>query len=181
MNEQLDFLREIVSRLEGAGIPYMVTGSLAMTFYATPRMTRDIDVVLELDVVRARRIVALFQDDCYIEHESVLDAVSREASFNIIHNERILKADFIVRKDDPYRREEFRRRRRMRIEDGFEVWVVTPEDLVLSKLAWNPVSELQLRDVSQLVEEATALDWDYVERWARHLGVQDALQSVRNA
>lgn len=49
MSDQLEFLELIVSRLDGAGIPYMLTGSVAMSIYAGPRMTRDIDLVVECD------------------------------------------------------------------------------------------------------------------------------------
>lgn len=46
MDEQLEFVRLVVSRLEAAGIPYMLTGSIALAVYATPRLTRDVDVVI---------------------------------------------------------------------------------------------------------------------------------------
>ena len=48
MNDQLDVLREIVERLDRAGIACMVSGSTALNYYAEPRMTRDIDIVIEL-------------------------------------------------------------------------------------------------------------------------------------
>lgn len=48
MSDELIILKSVMSRLEAAGIPYMLTGSMAANFYATPRMTRDIDVVIEL-------------------------------------------------------------------------------------------------------------------------------------
>ena len=54
---------------------------------------------------------------------------------NLIELRRVVKVDVIVRKDTPYRRLEFDRRRRARIE-GVDIWVVSPEDLILSKLAW---------------------------------------------
>lgn len=38
----------VVERLEAAGIEYMLTGSVAMAWYAQPRQTRDIDIVVEL-------------------------------------------------------------------------------------------------------------------------------------
>jgi hypothetical protein len=41
-----DVLGRIVSALEGAGIPYMLTGSLASSIYGTPRATNDIDLVI---------------------------------------------------------------------------------------------------------------------------------------
>ena len=52
MEEQLEFLRLIAARLHAAGIPYMVTGSLALAVWAVPRMTRDIDVVVEVEAGR---------------------------------------------------------------------------------------------------------------------------------
>ncbi len=42
-------LQDVCRRLDDAGIAYMLTGSLAMSYYARPRMTRDIDLVIALD------------------------------------------------------------------------------------------------------------------------------------
>lgn len=41
---ELDILRDVSQRLESAGIAYMLTGSVAMNYYAQLRMTRDIDL-----------------------------------------------------------------------------------------------------------------------------------------
>jgi len=41
MNDQLDILKLVARRFDGAGIPYMLTGSLALSYYAEPRFTRD--------------------------------------------------------------------------------------------------------------------------------------------
>ena len=43
MNDEIAFVKLIASRLEAAGVNYMITGSVAMMFYAVPRMTRDIE------------------------------------------------------------------------------------------------------------------------------------------
>jgi hypothetical protein len=48
LTEELEVLRIVAERLEPAGIPYMLTGSMAANYYAVPRMTRDIDLVVEL-------------------------------------------------------------------------------------------------------------------------------------
>ena len=42
MSAELEVLQDVVARLEGAGIAYMLTGSIALSYYAQPRMTRDI-------------------------------------------------------------------------------------------------------------------------------------------
>ncbi len=41
------FLQRVVEVLDEAGVPYMLTGSLAAAYYAVPRATQDIDVVIE--------------------------------------------------------------------------------------------------------------------------------------
>ncbi|MBN2565343.1 MAG: hypothetical protein JXB46_06500 [Candidatus Eisenbacteria bacterium] len=179
MNEQLEFLKLVVSRLDSAGIPYMLTGSMAMSVYAPPRMTRDADLVVGCETGDATRVTALFSADCYIDAASVRDAIEKRTSFNVIHNEWIVKADFIVRKDTEYRREEFRRRRKVSMGE-WELWVAAPEDLLLSKLEWsrNGSSELQLRDAQLLAESVDQLDWDYVKTWASRLGLGDILEEV---
>ena len=48
MSEELAVLKLVSERLKSAGIPYMITGSIASNFYAVPRMTRDVDLVIEL-------------------------------------------------------------------------------------------------------------------------------------
>lgn len=64
MSEQLEFLKDIARRLDSARIPYMVTGSLALVLYARPRMTRDVDLVIECREPDAETIVHLFTPDC---------------------------------------------------------------------------------------------------------------------
>ena len=53
VTDEIDILKLVTSRLDEAAIPYMVTGSMAAGYYATPRMTRDADVVVELNVADA--------------------------------------------------------------------------------------------------------------------------------
>jgi hypothetical protein len=48
VSEEIEVLRIVTERLEAAEMPYMVTGSMALGVYAVPRMTRDIDLVVEL-------------------------------------------------------------------------------------------------------------------------------------
>ncbi len=180
MDSQLRFTLVIASRLESAGIAYMLTGSMALAVYGVPRMTRDIDLVVECAPGDAPRIAGLFRADCYVEEEEIREAVATRSIFNLIHNEWIVKADFIVRKDDEYRRQEFTRRRNAIIA-GATVKVVAPEDLILSKLAWSRLSgsELQLRDVRTLLATDIELDHVYLDKWAAVLELSSLLTEVR--
>lgn len=175
---ELDVLRDVCGRLEGAGIPYMLTDSLAMNYYSVPRMTRDIDIVAELSSADARKMTALFSEAYFISEEAVALAVASERMFNIIHNEAVIKVDFIVRKSSEYRLAEFARRERVSVGD-FEVYLVSREDLVLSKLLWakDSRSELQLRDVRNLLAESC--DEAYLAHRAQRLGVWELLEECR--
>ena len=63
MTEELQLLRDIVTRLDVAGIDYMLTGSVALNCYAQPRMTRDIDLVVAFFLKDAERIPDILGPD----------------------------------------------------------------------------------------------------------------------
>lgn len=177
MQNELDIVRDVSRRLDTANIGYMLTGSMAMNYYAQPRMTRDIDVVVALRSNDADRVVKLFSPDYYVSPEAVASSIAQQSLFNLIHNESVIKVDCIIRKQNEYRLTEFSRRQRIKIQD-FETWIVSKEDLVLSKLFWarDSHSELQLRDVKNLI--ATGCDHAYIERWTAELGLANLWKDI---
>ena len=180
MNEQLIVLKLVAEQLNRADIAYMISGSTAMNYYAQPRLTRDIDIVVALRLEDAERVTNLFTADFYIDADAVRNAIVQHGMFNIIHYDYVMKVDFIVRKDTLYRHEEFARRSAVEI-DGVAMWFVTAEDLLLSKLVWaaDSHSELQLQDVRNLIRSVAHLDWAYIERWAAELMLDALLHEVR--
>jgi hypothetical protein len=170
VNSELEVLQDAVGRLERAGIAYMLTGSIAMSYYAQPRMTRDIDLVVELDEGDAKRISDLFHPDYYVSADDADRAVRMRGMFNLLHMEKLVKLDLIVRKDEDYRRHEFGRRVRARLH-GFDAWIVV--------WAKPSMSEFQLRDVRSLL--ATGADTAYLRRWAAELSVADLLEENLDA
>ncbi len=177
MTEELQTLHDIVSRLETAGIDYMLTGSMALNCYAQPRLTRDIDLVVAFFLKDVARIEGVLGEDYYVSPEAAREAVTAQSSFNAIHQSSLVKVDFMIRKHEEYRQHEFARRVRMRVE-GFDVWVVSKEDLILSKLHWaaGSASERQLADVENLI--ATGCDEAYIRQWSAALNLTDMLTRV---
>ncbi len=82
MTESLELavLTDVVSRLESTGFDYMLTGSVAMNYYAEPRMTRDIDIVVALAVTDAEKVVEIFEGDYYLSTEPDLDYLRKWSS-----------------------------------------------------------------------------------------------------
>ena len=179
-NEMLETLRDVAVRLNDLGINYMVTGSVAMSVYAKARSTMDIDVVLEIDSADAARFEKRFAGDYYVQSADIRRAASRRSVFNIINNSTLIKVDCIIRKDDKFEIEKFSRRRRSKI-GNVDFWVISKEDLILSKLKWaaDSHSERQFEDVQNIletgVEDATVKDrisrmgldevWSAFEKW----------------
>ena len=178
MQNELEIVRDISRRLEQGGFAYMLTGSMAMNYYAQPRMTRDIDLVVALVPQDADQIVRLFTPDYYVSREAINSSIARESMFNLIHQESVIKVDCIVRKDTPYRRGEFERRQRITIED-FSTWITSKEDLIVSKLWWarDSRSEQQLRDVKNLA--GTGCDAEYIRHWTSELGLNNLWQECK--
>jgi len=178
VQNELDIVRDVSVRFERGRIAYMLTGSMAMNYYAQPRMTRDIDLVVALTPRDADTIVGLFYPDYYVSAEAVSSSIAHQSLFNLIHQQSVIKVDCIIRKSSPYRRAEFERRQRITIED-FTTWITSKEDLIISKLHWakDSRSELQLRDVKNLA--ATGCDFSYIERWTKELGVFTLWQECR--
>jgi hypothetical protein len=94
-----------------------------------------------------------------------------------MHLESGVKVDLIVRKSSEFRQVEFARRLPVAIA-GIRTWIVSCEDLILSKLVWalESNSELQRRDIRQLLAEA--IDFDYIRKWAPELGVATLLNEL---
>ncbi len=172
MLNELDIVRDVSARLEAAGIAYMLTGSMAMNYYAQPRMTRDIDLVVALAPADASKIVKAFTPDYYVFEEAVSGSIAHESLFNLIHQESIIKVDCIVRKNSPFRLMEFERRKQITIQD-FTTWIASKEDLIISKLHWakDSHSEMQLRDVKNLV--SSGCDLTYIEYWTQELDLNN--------
>lgn len=177
MLEELEVLKIVSERLQAAQLPFMLTGSFAMAYYGKPRMTRDLDIVVSLGEDDVSGLVAVLSPDFYIDAESVRFAVASHQLFNLMHFATSIKVDLIVRKGSEYRQVEFARRQPVEL-NGVKTWIVSREDLILSKLVWakDSGSELQRRDVRTLMDDS--MDCGYLEHWAVRLGIADALAEI---
>lgn len=163
-----EFLKILILFFDQYKIPYMLSGSVAMSTYILPRFTRDFDFIVILKPGDAQLLSNYFNEGYYCDEDSIRDAIKYRTMFNIIDHKSNFKADFIVLKDEPFYQEEFLRRRLIDFT-GIKIYIVTPEDLLLSKLIWiqELQSSLQMEDIRLL--SAIDLDWKYIQTWIRQL------------
>ncbi len=165
----LELLKTITQLLEQKGIGYMVSGSLAVNVYSVPRMTLDIDIVIELNETNRKSFLEIFKSGYYINEEATLTEIRRKGMFNVIDHKSGLKIDLIIRKDTEYRRLELSRKTRKMIEN-VPVWLVSAEDLVISKIEWiqQLQSDKQMQDIKYLMA-LPDLDKNYISSWCNKL------------
>jgi hypothetical protein len=180
-----DVLRRFVDALEDAGVPYMLTGSFASSYYGHGRGTQDIDFVIMPTREQLRALVASFPDPAfYVDMEAASEALRDRGQFNVIDRENAYKADFIIQKEDRFNQEEFNRRVRATVS-GVPLTIATAEDVILSKLEWSRLggSLRQIEDARGILElRADQLDRAYIEGWVERLGLQEQwAATVRSA
>lgn len=166
------FFQKITDVLNESNIPYMLSGSVAMSIYIVPRATRDFDFIIHLEEKNIDRFIQHFKKGYYCDKDAVQDAVKRLSMFNIIDHASGFKADFVVLKNEAFRQEEFNRRKKVDFFDK-TIFVVSPEDLLISKLIWiqDFQSSQQVEDIKNLIA-IEQLDWPYITKWIKKLNLK---------
>jgi len=156
----------VADRLEKLKIPYLLTGGLAVSFWGLPRTTHDIDIVIKAKKEDKEKIVDSFKKDFYISEEAVSQAIEEKFTFNIIHYKAGIKIDFWLSREDSLGISEFKRRKKKKIL-GKEIYIISPEDLILEKLLWYKESEStrHLEDIESILK-ISKVDMDYIKKWS---------------
>ncbi|MGH2456662.1 MAG: hypothetical protein ACRDHD_10455 [Candidatus Limnocylindria bacterium] len=173
-----DVSADVIHRLERLGIEYIITGSEALGRYGEPRQTADIDIVLNLGPEEFSSVRRAFEDG-YVVNEPM--AARGRILASVVSMQGLGKADFMIGRSDAWSRSALARRERWDHPALGPTWVLSLEDLILAKLEWSEgVSELQLRDCANLLRaNAGNVDWTYLDRFARVLGISEVLDRVR--
>ena len=84
---------------------------------------------------------------------------------------------------DPHDQDRFRRRRKVAAANG-EVWLPSPEDVIITKLRWSLLGRRSkdrddARDV--IAVQGDRIDWDYVYSWCEQHGTRGLLDEIRQS
>jgi len=173
-------LSQITRQLESVGIPYMIVGSIASMVYGEPRLTRAMDIVIDLPL-GAPKLAALFPFNAFYfpPEEAIASDLAERSQFSLLHHETGIKIDFIVRKDTEHARMEFERRRREPFWKSYDAFVASPEDVIIKKLQYfrEGGSEKHLRDIRGILAHCE-LDLSYMQYWIDRLGIGDDWKRV---
>jgi len=180
--EQTDLLCYAISALEGLGIPYLVVGSYASGAYGEPRLTLDIDIVIDPTPEQVTSLCAAFPlPEYYVSLEAARKALDMRRQFNVLHPTSGQKIDFMFAEDDEWGRTQVRRRRKRRLLPDREAYVGAPEDIIISKMRYYRQSEQEkhLRDIAGMMKiSGDTLDRAYIARWAEEFYLTDIWHTI---
>ncbi|MBP7281338.1 MAG: hypothetical protein KBA66_07175 [Leptospiraceae bacterium] len=180
---QLELLKKTLNALEAHNIEYMLVGSFVSSLYGEPRSTQDIDMIVSINRNHIANLVKHFPPPkYYLDEELIQIAIENEKMFNLLDTEEGDKIDFYIQKKEPYEIEKFQRRIKKSFL-GMEVFFLSPEDLILSKLVWSKksgYSEKQFHDVKGVVRvQKDNLDYPYLEKKVIELKLEEFWERLK--
>ncbi|MFP3952128.1 MAG: nucleotidyltransferase [Candidatus Bathyarchaeia archaeon] len=176
-NEISRALERFTNFLEKYGIDYMIIGGYALSYYGRVRSTLDIDIALALRTEEdLNKFLSASVDAGY---EASLTSFKNPV-FMLLDKESGLEFEIWIRPDGiEWNDETLKRRRRKRFVD-FDIWVISPEDLILNKLARPDRGVIDEQDVkSILLRLQGELDWEYLEEKAQKADVLSVLNAIK--
>ena len=180
--EQDELLGYVVDILEEQGITYLLVGSLASGVYGEPRLTHDIDVVLELRPDQVAQLCQAFPaPEYHVSEQAAREAVCGGGQFNVIHPASGNKIDFIIARQDAWGRSQISRRRQEQILPGRPGYTAAPEDVIIGKLWYyrEGGSEKHLRDIAAMLQvSGEEIDKEYISHWTQQLDFTEEWQAV---
>jgi hypothetical protein len=177
--EQLTVL--VVTNLQESNIQYMLTGALAINYYGVPRMTHDIDIIVQITGKDVKKIQELFDNDFFVSEESIRSALTEVSMFNIIHKETGFKVDFWILKHDEYNNTAFARRKNYPYQQKV-ISIASPEDMLIIKLEWYKMADIDKHyfdAVGVYRIQGDKLDKNYIIFWCQKKSLLDLWQKIQ--
>lgn len=174
---QRDILLQIVRVLDRRRIDYLLTGSLAVSYYGFPRATHDIDFVIETARGQLNKIKLAVSD----LRSDYVGETSGSSFFNLYHAATGIKIDFWLIKPAEFTTKS-KRKQTMRVE-GQTIKLISPEDLILTKLNWykEVKSDRHLRDCAGMIKvQRGKLDMVYLQKKAGQFKVDALLREAQD-
>ena len=154
-------LKKLASALHQHEIPYMIIGGQAVLLHGEPRLTRDIDITLGIDVDRLKDILSLIED---VDLRALVEPQTFTRETLVLPCEDPgtgIRVDFIF-SFTPYELQAIERAQKVKMGTA-EVNFASKEDLVIHKIFSGRARDLE--DVKSVLLKNPDLDLDYVRDW----------------
>lgn len=154
---EADLIQIFIDPLEKQEIEYIITGAVASIVYGEPRLTNDIDLILNFKKEDIDPFIKNFPLNRFYcpPKETILIECNRKtrAHFNLIHHESGLKADCYLMGQDPLHIWGMQNKRRIEMDPQKAIWIAPPEYVILRKLEFfrEGGSSKHLEDIQKML------------------------------
>jgi hypothetical protein len=182
MHDLTSTLDVLVALLDRMAVKYALMGGLAVRAYAIPRATADIDFTLALSRGRLPSLYNALEEQNYSVPEPYKSGwVDQVKRMHLVKLKRYvggrgIDVDLFLA-ESPFQIEVLERRRLADVE-GRQLWIASPEDLVLLKLVSGRLRDWL--DVGDVFFTQADLDVEYMRRWAVELDIEKELEKAWN-
>ena len=159
-------ISQIAAELRKAGIPYMIIGGQAVLLHGLPRMTKDIDITLGVDLQELDKVVkSIAAIGLQIIPEHFESFVEKTFVLPARHQESGIRVDFIF-SFIPYERQAIDRAKPVLLK-GEPVMFASVEEVIIHKcFAGRP---RDLEDARSIIIKNPDFDQAYVRHWLKEL------------
>lgn len=173
-----DALKSTIELFKDLRIDYAILGGLALAVWGRERVTKDIDIVINIEEDRLKDLINLLKKSPFSIRSS-LKRIGQSLLIFATYEDKI--TGFPIEIDLFIARTEFQKETLKRAKDievlGQRLKVVAVEDLILYKLLAN--RPIDIVDASVLLEEnKKGIDKIYLKTWAKRLGIEDKLKEL---
>ena len=172
---------QLLDALDRAAIDYVVVGSLASSFYGVARSTQDADIVISCEREKVADLVRELGSGFARDPQMAFETVTSTTKTLIAEKRSKFQIEAFNLSADPHDQEHFARRRRVKMY-GRDAYILTVEDVVVTKTRWLHIAG-RAKDDSDLQAvirvQGKKIDWPYVESWCDRHGTRDLLERLR--
>lgn len=174
-----DTLSRLLAILIGYGVRFHLTGGITSVAYGEPRMTQDIDIVVDNPALARcldRFTAAATQAGFLLDADAIRQAVVERSMFQLFDIAEALKIDVYPREMIPG---ELSRSTQLEVFEGVMIPVVSRPDAAASKLVWaSKGSHKSRRDLRQIVRLMPSAERPELDRLAELLGLEALLSTI---
>ena len=180
--EQVKWVANFITPINAMNRPYMVTGSFACIVRGEPRVTVDVDSVIQLERENIDEFLSFFPEDrFYCPPREIIEneIISAKGQFNIVDNETGMKADIFICRNDPLHTWGMQNRKTISFV-GFDVCVAPSEYVIIRKLEYfkEGGSSKHLRDIYGLVKIDETIDMEWLKNEISKRGLEPEWKQV---
>jgi hypothetical protein len=172
---------QLLDALSQLAIDYVVVGSLASSFYGVARSTQDADIVVSCDRGKIGDLVRALGSDYLRDPQMAFETVTSTSKTLITEKKSKFQIEVFYLSEDQHDQERFSRRRKVTMY-GRDAYVLTVEDVVITKTRWLHIAgrakdDGDLRAVIEV--QNSQIDWPDVEAWCDRHGTREVLERLR--